>query len=344
MLNFDEIVERMAAVKKEKADLVAPPKSIRNKGLGSKSSVLVAPPKQLLLDLGIEVQRKVGGVEMGVLENGMPYLTQSGLAAMSGTARRSIQQLSKEWEEAFHDPIPKRGRMAFIKEYLFKNGYDEPRLYLKIPKDNSVHYAYPDIVCMAVIEFFAFESQDRNDTAQRNYRNLARYGLQKFIYTALKYAPEDKWRHFWDRVSILNDRVPPGYFIVFREVNGLVIDLIHAGLTVNDKTIPDVSVGTCWGNFWTANDLDARVGGRMQWEHYYPDYYPQAKSNPQLAWAYPDEALPIFRQWFRVEYLTTKFPSYILKKADALLGGAKEAKRIARLYDHEDSAKQLPPP
>jgi hypothetical protein len=41
---------------------------------------LPASPKQYTLDLGIEVEKSVGGVEMGVLENGMPYLTQTGLA------------------------------------------------------------------------------------------------------------------------------------------------------------------------------------------------------------------------------------------------------------------------
>ena len=37
---------------------------------------LPAPPRQLLLDVGIRVERDINGIEMGVLENGMPYLTQ----------------------------------------------------------------------------------------------------------------------------------------------------------------------------------------------------------------------------------------------------------------------------
>ena len=106
-------------------------------------------------------------------------------------------------------------------------------------------------------------------------------------------------------------------------------------------SIPDVSVGSCWGKHWIDQNLDGQLGERIQWDHYYPDYYPQAKSNPQDAWAYPDKALPLFRQWFRTEYLTTKFPAYILRKADSLLGGPKEAKQIAQLYDQPASVRQL---
>lgn len=102
-------------------------------------------------------------------------------------------------------------------------------------KDGSPHYAYPDVVCMTFIEFFAFEAQRQNETALRNYRQLARYGLQKFIYDALQYVPIDRWTYFNDRVSILKDAAPEGYFICFKETTGLVVDLITAGLPVNDK-------------------------------------------------------------------------------------------------------------
>lgn len=45
--------------------------------------------------------------------------------------------------------------------------------------------------------------------------------------------------------------------------------------------------------------------------------------------AYPNDALPEFRRWFRHEYLPTKFPNYILGKAGLLPGGRSEAARIA---------------
>src|SRR5580704_3155891 len=108
-------------------------------------------------------------------------------------------------------------------------------------------------------------------------------------------------------------------------------DLIAAGLPVNDKTIPDLSVGQHWGKYWSARNFDAEYGPRVKYDHYYPSYYPQAQSNPQEPWAYPDAALPAFRHWFRHEYLPTKYPKYILTKSH-LIGGQRKALEIAGLY------------
>ena len=295
----------------------------------------VAPPKQYQLDIGIEVEKSVGGIEMGVLGNGMPYLTQRGLAKMTGVSRRVIFAITREWAEKVEDPIIGKGRNDFLKDYLFKNGYEDSSLYLSIMKDGSVHFAYPEIVCMAILEYFAFETQSPSEVAISSYRNLARYGLQKFIYDALQYVPPDKWRYYHDRVSILKDSAPPGYFILFNETTGLAVDLINSGLSVNDKTLPDISVGLSWGKLWNDSGLEERYGQRIKYEHNYPHYYRQAESNPQKPWAYPDDALPLFRRWFRTEYLLTKFPPYILSKAKLLPGGKLEAERIAALFDQK---------
>jgi hypothetical protein len=47
--------------------------------------------------------------------------------------------------------------------------------------------------------------------------------------------------------------------------------------------------------------------------------------------AEPDAALPVFRKWFKQDYLPTRFPRYILGKAN-LLGGQLAAQQIASLY------------
>lgn len=56
-----------------------------------------ATQKQLLLDIGVQVEADVNGVEMGVLENGIPFLTQNGLAKIAGTARSVIYDIAREW-------------------------------------------------------------------------------------------------------------------------------------------------------------------------------------------------------------------------------------------------------
>lgn len=291
-------------------------------------------PSQSLLDVGVKQEGVFDNIEMGVLENGEPYLTQTGLAKICGVERRNINDIANEYAESFRSGIFTRGRMEFISTYLQQAGYIEPNLYISVMHRGTVHHAYPDIVCMALLEFYAFESKTAsNTTAQQYYRNLARVGLREYIYQALRYQPEDPWRHYHDRVSIIQSRsvIRDGYFIIFNEISGLMVDLITAGLAVNMYTVPDISVGSCWGRHWTSK-LAQHYPERIPCEHYYPDDFNQSASNPQTINAYPNEALPEFRRWFRHEYLPTKFPKYILSKAGLLSGGEASAILIADTF------------
>jgi hypothetical protein len=299
-----------------------------------------ATPKQIPLDLGIEVQKDINGIEMGVLDNGMPYLTQRGLSGVTGAARSLIQTITKEWEEHYNDAVIGKDRISFFKQYLFSNGFNEPTLHIETVQNGTIHYAYPDVVCMAFLEYYAFESKGENTVALDSYRKFAAFGLRRFIYEALDYTPSDKWKYHHDRVSLLKDSAPNGYFTIFQEITGLIVDLITSDLTVNHKTVPDISVGQAWAKYWAENQLEAQFGKRIPYEHNYPSYYPQALSNPQKPNAYPDAALPSFRQWFRQVYLLTKFPKYILTKANLLPGGTNEALQIGNMYQN----KALPSP
>lgn len=341
MVKDKNIVEPINASLDKVVDSIVQPagKKLRKiNQLGGKMARQPAP-KQYVLDIGVQIQKDVNGIEMGVLENGVPFLTQAGLAKICGAARSVIYDITQEWAEHFDDEVLGKNRYAWLRQYLGEHGYNEPQLYIETKRDGQVHYAYPDIVCMAIIEYYAFEAQTKNQAAMDNYRRLAQYGLQKFIFDALGYTPPDKWKYFTDRVSLLTDSAPDGYFIIFNEVSGLISDLIAAGLPVNDKTIPDISVGKAWGAHWSTKDYDSQIGQRIKYEHYYPQYYPQAQSNPQEPWAYPDAALPAFRHWFRHEYLPTKYPKYILTKSH-LLGGQEEAKKIGALYQPKQIEKK----
>lgn len=318
----------------------ATPKPNKNNKLAEIQPLKAAPQKQLPLDLGVEIEKNIDGIEMGVLDNGIPYLTQRGLSAITGVARSLIYDITKDWEDHFHDEVIGKDRLFFFRKYLQDRGFHEQTLYMEFTQKGSINYAYPDIVCMAFLEFYAFEAKGDYAVALSNYRKFAAYGLRSFIYDALEYTPEDKWRYYHDRVSLLKDSAPPGYFIIFQEVTGLVVDLIANDLTVNSKTIVDGSVGSHWARHWKDNDLASQYGERVPFEHNYPRYYPQALSNPQPANAYPDAALPDFRRWFKQVYLLTKFPAYILTKANLLIGGKAEALEIGGMYQN----KALPAP
>src|SRR5262249_14951905 len=146
-------------------------------------------------------------------------------------------------------------------------------------------------------------------------RWLAGRSLREVIYAGLGYAPSSPlakvWQQFHDRVSLVYDSVPPGYFCVFREIADLMVTLINAGVDVGDRFVPDISVGQVWGKHWTDDNLDAVFGERRRYEHRYPDYFPQAKSNPQPAFCYPDAALAEFKRFMCETYLPEKLSSYL---------------------------------
>jgi hypothetical protein len=57
-------------------------------------------------------------------------------------------------------------------------------------------------------------------------------------------SPTDKiWRQFEDRVSLIYDSVPVGYFCVFRESADLFAALITGGANLGTRMILDISVG-----------------------------------------------------------------------------------------------------
>ncbi|EHW6720950.1 hypothetical protein K3H60_003281 [Escherichia coli] len=289
------------------------------------------PAPQQVLDLGVNTEGVFNEIEMGVLQNGISYLTQNGLARICGVHRSNIADISREWEESFRHGVFARGRMEFISSYLQREQYNEPTLYIPINKDGSVHYAYPEVVCMAILEFYAFVSQSAaTPTALQFFRELSRAGMRGYIYTALGYIPDDPWRHYHSRVSIMHgaNSVPAGHFIVFNEIAGLMVDLIHAGLAVNQYTVPDISVGQHWARYWSSSNYDATIGPRQRCQHYYPEEFNQSASNPQMVYAYPDNALAVFRHWLRAVYLPTKFPKYLLSKAGLLAGGQTAALQI----------------
>jgi len=171
---------------------------------------------------------------------------------------------------------------------------------------------------MALLEYFAYEDAEPRKEEIQNYRILARISFRQYIYNKVGYVYQteklNQWKYFLDRVDLNFDKVPNGFFSVFREMNGLIVTLIRGSVIVNDKTIPDLSVGINWGKYWKEKKLNSKYGERTPYEHNYPEYYPQSDSNPQPAWAYPDKSLPEFRNWFSFEYIYKKFPKYLIEK------------------------------
>jgi hypothetical protein len=253
---------------------------------------------------------EVDGIQMGILSDGTPYLTLRGLARLCGIDHAPLFRLTSNWQEEKSKP-----RGIKIAELLAAQGQRLDELYLTTRGKTGETHAYTDSVCMAILEYYAFEAtQVSNETAVRNYRTLARYSFREFIYNRCGYDPDkhipDSWKNFHERI-LLNDQIPFGYFSIFREIADLVVHMIQKGCPLDDHTVPDVSVGIAWANFWTQNNFDETYSPRLKHPHYYPDWFPQSKANPVDVWVYPARALGEFRIWLYEHYIPSKFPKYL---------------------------------
>lgn len=250
------------------------------------------------------------GIQMGVLGNGTPFLTGRGLATVCGIDEKAVRNWGKETPEIGADL-----RMGKMAQLLTAQGFEGEDFFSKIKFKGQEANAYPDGVCMAFLEYYAFEAGARcTDEAKNNYRVLARKTLKDFIYVTVGYDPQnivpDSWKHFHDRL-ILNS-VPLGYFSVFRETADLVVSAIREGLIVDSHTVPDISAGKIWARYWKDQNLSSTYGNSIKYPHEYPEYFPQAQANDVIkASLYPIDALGLFRRWFQSKYLPEKFPNYL---------------------------------
>jgi len=287
----------------------------KNKKLGEKTMNLPPAPKPQIELFRVEKQATIDGVEMGVLENGVPYLTESGLARMCGINRKTLNELAVNWKKEQGKP---RGK--FISDILISQGYEENSLFLKSTHNGTEVNAYTELVCMAILEHYAFN--DKREQAVFAFRTLARQSFRAFIYAAVGYNPEqnklDAWKQFHDRVSLTYNSVPSGFFCVFKEIADMIVHLGQNGLYLNSGFVPDLSVGRHWSRHWEEFGLDLIHGERAKFKHNYPDYFPQAASNPQEPWCYPESALGEFRRWIREDYVGKgRFETYIAPKFKA---------------------------
>ncbi len=248
------------------------------------------------------------------------YITGRGLALLCGVHHSVIQGLTSDWSES----VPK-ARVSAIRDVLNARGLSFDKPYVASwQKGNATFFAYPDSICLAVLEYYAFEANQNNkDVAVKNFRALAGHALREFIYVQLGYDPSTNvpqvWRQFHDRMSLVYNAVPAGYFGIFKEISEMIVTLGQAGLHIDDTFVPDISVGQQWSKHWTTSLYDLHFSERIKFDHNYPAYFPQSVSNPQEAWCYPEAALGEFRRWFRETYIGEgKFAAYVLGKAKAM--------------------------
>jgi len=293
-------------------------KSYNGKALSAFSAPIpIAPgaPIQVPIqgELFIDKQREIDGIGMGVLSDGTAFLTGRGLARLCGVNSARISELAQQWTGDASSSLAKG-----VRGILNARGISLDRPYVEIKeKGGVVSHAYPESLCVAVLEYYAFDLP--NDQAKKNYRLLAGKALHDFIYAQVGYDPTNQvpmeWRQFHDRMSLVYNACPPGYFGIFKEIADIVLHLGQNGLHIDATFIPDISIGMAWAKHWNDNNLVGRFGERTKFQHNYPQYFPQSESNPQEPWCYPEASLGEFRRWIRETYIGSgRFEKYLTEK------------------------------
>lgn len=281
------------------------------------------PTKQLALVAEVEQD----GLEMGVLQDGTPFLSARSLAGLCGVAPSTIIEWGPSWSRE-----SSRARDRVLTALLDEAGFTGDGLFYRVTLKGRVTTAYPAVVCMAILDYYAY-SRNRV-VAQTNHRRLARAGLRAVIYAACGYNPVAavpvEWQHYHDR--LLLNSAPPGYFSVWIESSGLIMSAMRAGLQVDAQTVPDISIGQIWARHWAAQGYEEVFGIRKKAPHVYPPDAPQSQADIE-AWVYPIEALGDFRLWLQNEYIPNKFPAYIRSKARKGAIPATRAELLIEAFD-----------
>lgn len=282
------------------------PQSLHIKALAPNLRTEVIASKQpILANLEINKNAEVQGIGMGVLADGTPYLNQRGLASLCGIENAHIGTISSQWNKSSKSS---KSRIQIIKDILKKAGYSLDAAHIEAEHRNVKHFCYPAELCLAVLEYYAFDAgANCQKEARDNYRLLAGSKLRDLIYSQVGYSSDginaEPLRKWHERIELNHQSAPLGYFSIFNETNTVIYELIKAGAPIGEKLIPDISIGSLWAKYWKARELDEKYGGREKFPHRYPDDHPQSKSNPQIANCYPLEALGAFRRWLHEEYI-----------------------------------------
>lgn len=282
------------------------------------------------LNLYSEVEVTVDGIPMGVLNDGTPYLTLYGLAKLCGIDDTPLRVFTTNWETEKHKP-----RGSKVASYLELRGHNNVKeLFTRTVNKSGIEtHAYPDYVCMSILQYYAFDATGFDNTLARNtFVRLADYTLKRMIYEQSGYAPNQavvssSWNVFQQRI-LANDSIPIGYFSIFREMADLTVRLINSEFKLDPHSIPDISVGQRWASYWKANKLATIHGERMLHPHNYPADFPQSRGTQKEAYIYPSSALGPFRDWLYTQYVNVHLKTYLATKVQQKSLPAPQAERI----------------
>lgn len=303
----------------------------------------ITPNNQL--KLFVEKELELEGVGMGVLSDGTAFLAARGLARLCLISNARLVEMEQNWGRDSGNTAADA-----VKALLRQSGVKVPATpHIAVFHKGQEYHAYPDYVCLAVLEYYAFDAPNPSEQARHNFRRLAGRALHDFICLQVGYDPShqvpNEWRQFHDRMSLVYNAVPAGYFSVFKEIADIIVHLGQNGLTIDESFVPDISVGRIWSDHWKKMGLDTKFGDRRKYDHNYPEYFPQAVSNPQDCWCYPEAALGEFRRWVREDYIGGgRFERYLEGQVEKRQLPPSFAQLAVAAFADKDAPKQIEGP
>ncbi|HEY8098520.1 MAG TPA: hypothetical protein VIE65_20845, partial [Methylobacter sp.] len=133
---------------------------------------------------------------------------------------------------------PEKPRIAAIKSILNKSGAATTKPHIEVAYKGKVHFCYPADICLAVLEYYAFDAGTNcQPEARDNFRTLAGSKLRELIYSQVGYDPSGarthKFTKWHERVALNHQSAPKGYFSVFNEAHTIFYELIMAGADID---------------------------------------------------------------------------------------------------------------
>jgi hypothetical protein len=208
------------------------------------------------------------GFELGVLIDGIPFASAGGLAVLCGVTTKTITDVGQ-----YVDNDDDKFRSGKIANLLTEYDYQGDKLYEILLHDGQEIYAYSEPVCMAFLEYYAYEAGKRCTQKAKNLaRALMRKSFKDFVYELVGYK-ETKRSSFSEyvlsRFLIHHDvdemRLPDGYFCLFDKMIELLqkfdlsIDYVLSDqwydVSKGDVRFlePDISLGQHFSQLFTSD-------------------------------------------------------------------------------------------
>jgi hypothetical protein len=207
-------------------------------------------------------------IQMGVMSDGTPFFTGRGLASFCGVTPPSIFG----WGEDVNPNSPRWSKMTAL---LIHHRFTGNKIFQKLLINNQPTNAYPEQVCMAFLEYYAFEADEINRTekAKRIFRNLAGKTFRDFVYALTGYNTKQLTFNQYTLSRINNHHniapdktpLPDGYFCLFDKMIEILqkfdirigYQLGESWYDYRDKTQrflePDISLGMRFSQLFSSD-------------------------------------------------------------------------------------------